>query len=91
LWEGALHPNSKSANILKAALQGHRISKALLLFRGSSVFDALHWRVCYFQTSVDNSGESILRSEGSNMLFLNDFGEDLLLQVLLSVSSSSLY
>jgi len=28
------------------------------------VFDALHQRVRYFQTSVDNSGESILCREG---------------------------
>jgi len=47
-----LHPNSKSANILKVALQRRRISKALQLFKGGSVFDALHRRVHYFQKKV---------------------------------------
>jgi len=36
--EGVLHPNSKRANILKAALRRRRISKALYLFKGGSVF-----------------------------------------------------
>jgi len=50
--EGLLHPNSKNANILNAALLRHDISKALQLFKGSSVFDALHQRVPYFQTKM---------------------------------------
>jgi len=39
---GTLHPSSKSANILKAALRSRRISKALQLFKGGLVFDAVH-------------------------------------------------
>jgi len=62
--EGAVHPNSKSANILKAAPQRCRISKMLQLFKGGAVFDALHQRVCYFPMSVSNSGDSILCHEG---------------------------
>jgi len=44
LTEGVLHPNSKSANILKAALRRCRISKVRQLFKGSAVFYALHRR-----------------------------------------------
>jgi len=29
-----------------------------------SLYDALHQTVCYFQTSINNSGESILCHEG---------------------------
>jgi len=76
--EGALHPNSKSADILKATLLIRDILKVLQLFRGGSVFDALHQRVRYFKTSVDNSDESILYRDGSDALFPNDFEEDLL-------------
>jgi len=47
-----LQPNSKNANILKAALCRRHISKALQLFKGGTVFDALHRRVHYFQTKV---------------------------------------
>jgi len=50
--EGALHPSSKSANILKAAHQNCHILKVLQLFKGDAVFVAFHWRVCYFQTKV---------------------------------------
>jgi len=47
--EGVLHPNYKNASILKAALRRHHISKALQLFKGGCIFDALHQKVCYFQ------------------------------------------
>jgi len=47
-----LHSNPKSANILKAALQSRRTSKALQLFKGGAVFDALHQRVRNFQTKM---------------------------------------
>jgi len=59
-----LRPNSKSANILKAAFRSHRIENALQVFKSGSVFDALHWRVRYFQMSVYNLDESILCREG---------------------------
>jgi len=52
VMEGALHPISKSVNILQVAFQRHHISKALQLFKGGAVFDALHWRVRYFQMKV---------------------------------------
>ena len=64
-----LHPNSKSAHILKAALQRRRISKALWLFKGNSVFDALR-RLSIIQATAF----SVVR--GSDALFpINDFGE----------------
>ena len=53
--EGALHPHSERASILKAALQRRRISKVLPLFKGGIVFDALHRMVRYFQTKVSSA------------------------------------
>jgi len=35
-----------------------------LVLKGGSVFDAVHWRLHYFQKSVDNSGKSSLCREG---------------------------
>jgi len=47
-----LHPNSKRANILKAALRRRRIANVRQLFKSGSVFDVLHWRVRNLQTKV---------------------------------------
>jgi len=73
--EGALHPNSKNANILKAVIRKIHILKALQLFKGNSVIDALHRRVCYFQTKVSII---LMRAfsdvRDSDMLFPNDWG-----------------